>query len=286
VLDGLEDVSAWDEVIALDPSLGRQLDDDELDRALEALGDFADLKSPWCTGHARGVAATAVQAGRDLGLSSDDVQLLRRAALVHDVGMIGVPSGVWDAPKAWTLSQRERARTHPYLLERMLARTPRLDEIARCAAQHHERLDGSGYPHRTRGDALALPARILAVADVHNALGQPRPHREAHTPERTAEILRDEVRAGRLDGDVVDVVLRGGGARGRRRPELPGGLTPREADVLVSLARGRSNPEIAAELHISRKTVSSHLEHIYAKLAVSNRTEAALFAMQHGLTDR
>jgi DNA-binding NarL/FixJ family response regulator len=101
-------------------------------------------------------------------------------------------------------------------------------------------------------------------------------------PARTAEILRDEARAGRLDGEVVNAVLRAGGQRVRRRAELPGGLTPREVDVLVCLARGRTNPEIAAELSISRKTVSSHLEHIYAKLAISTRTEAALFAMQHG----
>jgi DNA-binding NarL/FixJ family response regulator len=80
-------------------------------------------------------------------------------------------------------------------------------------------------------------------------------------------------------------VLRAGGQRVRRRAELPGGLTKREAAVLVALARGRSNPQIAEELSISRKTVSSHLEHIYTKLSVSTRTEAALFAMRHGLCD-
>jgi HD-GYP domain-containing protein (c-di-GMP phosphodiesterase class II) len=285
ILANLEEISAWDEVIALDPSLGRELDDEELDRALEALGDFADLKSPCRAGHSRGVAATAEAAGTALGLPPDDVRMLRRAALVHDVGMIGVPSGVWDESKPWTLSQRERARTHPYLLERMLARTALLREIAHCASLHHERLDGSGYPHGLRGDAISLPARILAVADVHNALGQPRPHREALDATAATEVLRDETRAGRLDGEVVNAVLRAGGQRVRRRAELPGGLTRREVDVLVCLARGRSNPEIAAELTISRKTVSSHLEHIYTKLGISTRTEAALFAMQHGFVD-
>jgi DNA-binding NarL/FixJ family response regulator len=120
---------------------------------------------------------------------------------------------------------------------------------------------------------------------VHQALGQPRPYREPLEGDAIAALLRDEARAGRLDGDVVNAVLRGGGARIRRRAELPGGLTRREAEVLVSLARGRSNPGIAADLSISRKTVSSHLEHIYAKLGITTRTEAALFAMQHGLID-
>jgi HD-GYP domain-containing protein (c-di-GMP phosphodiesterase class II) len=285
VLAGINEISAWDEVIELDPRLAEELTDDGLDRALEALGDFADLKSPCRAGHARGVAATASAAATALGMEPGVVQLLRRAALVHDVGMIGVPSGVWDEPKPWSMSQRERARTHPYLLERMLAHTPMLRRIAQCAAQHHERIDGSGYPHGLRGDAISLPARILAVADVHQALGQPRPHRPAFDVAQIAQILRDEARAGRLDGEAVNAILHAGGARVRRRAELPGGLTKREAEVLVSLARGRSNPEIASELSISRKTVSSHLEHIYAKLGISTRTEAALFAMQHGFTD-
>ena len=95
--------------------------------------------------------------------------------------------------------------------------------------------------------------------------------------------MRDEVRAGRLDGEAVQAVLKAAGHRPRRRAGLPSGLTAREAEVLVRLGQGRSNPQIAAELHVSRKTVSSHLEHIYAKLGVKTRTEAALFAMRHGL---
>ena len=154
VLAGIDEISAWDEVIALDPRLGEALTDEGLDRALEALGDFADLKSPYFTGHARGVAETAVAAATALGMEPGELHMLRRAALVHDVGTIGVPSGVWDERKPWSLSQRERARTHPYLLERMLARTPLLHQIALCAASHHERLDGSGYPRGVRGDAL------------------------------------------------------------------------------------------------------------------------------------
>ncbi|HEY3723135.1 MAG TPA: HD domain-containing phosphohydrolase [Acidimicrobiia bacterium] len=285
VLAGIDAISAWDEVIALDPRLGDELDDDELDRALEALADFTDLKSPCRTGHSRAVAHTAAAAGTTLGMPPDEVRMLRRAALVHDVGMIGVPSGVWEEPKPWTLSQRERARTHPYLLERMLTRTPLLSQIAHCAALHHERLDGSGYPRGLRGDAIPFPARVLAVADVHQALGQTRPHRDAFDPPAIAAMLRDEARAGRLDGEAVNAVLRAGGQRVRRRADLPGGLTRREVEVLMCLARGRSNPEIAADLSISRKTVSSHLEHIYAKLRISTRTEAALFAMRNGFTE-
>lgn len=285
ILDGLGGISAWDEVIALDPQLGSTLTDEQLDSALTAFGDFADLKSPPRLGHSRGVAELADQAGAMIGLPAEHVVMLRRAALVHDIGMIGVPSAVWDEPGRWSISQRERARTHPYLTERMLARTPLLAEVGHCASLHHERLDGSGYPHGLRADAISLPARILAAADVYNALRQPRPHRPAREAADAERTMHDEVRAGLLDGDAVQAVLKVAGHRPRRRAGLPSGLTAREAEVLVRLGQGRSNPEIAAELHVSRKTVSTHLEHIYMKLGVKTRTEAALFAMRHGLIE-
>lgn len=283
VLGELGDISAWDEVIALDPRLGESLSGPRLDTALATLGDFADLKSPSRVGHSRAVAELSVSAGRQLGLTPAEIVLLQRAAWVHDIGMIGVPSTVWEERKPWTLAQRERAQTHPYLTERMLARVPALAPVARCAALHHERLDGSGYPHGLGRDALPMPARVLAVADVYCALRQERPHRPALPTVAATRVLREQVHAGRLDGDAVAAVLVASGQPARRRALLPGGLTAREAEVLVHVARGRSNPEIAAALTVSRKTVSTHLEHIYSKLGVSTRTQAALYAMREGL---
>jgi HD-GYP domain-containing protein (c-di-GMP phosphodiesterase class II) len=284
ILENLGGIAAWEEVITLDPGLGAGLSEDHLERALTAFGDFSDLKSPLRIGDSRGVAELAAQAGAKLGLPEADVVTLRRAAMVKDVGMIGIPSAVWDEPGEWSLAQRERARTHPYLTERMLARVPQLAEVGRCASLHHERLDGSGYPHGLRGEAITLPVRILGAADVYQALRQPRPHRPALGATEAERVMREEVRAGRLDGECVNAVLEAAGHRVRRRAGLPSGLTAREVEVLVRLGQGRSNPEIAAELHVSRKTVSSHLEHIYAKLGVKTRTGAALFAMRHGLT--
>jgi len=285
IVSGLDDVVAWDEVIALDPALGRVLTGPELDAALEALADFADLKSPWRLGHSRGVAHLAASAAARLGLAETDVTLVRRSALVHDLGAIGVSSTVWDETRPWSAAQRERARTHPYLTERMLARSGALAALGKCAAMHHERLDGSGYPHGFAGEAIPLTARILAAADVVHALGEPRPHRAPYPADVAERIVRAEVREGRLDGAAVNAVLEAAGRRVRRRPELPGGVTPREAEVLVLLARGLSNAAIARELTLSRKTVSAHLEHIYRKLDVSTRTQAAMFAMRYALFD-
>jgi HD-GYP domain-containing protein (c-di-GMP phosphodiesterase class II) len=285
VLAGLDRIQAWEEVIALDPRLGAPLAEDQLDRALLAFADFTDLKAPLRLGHSRAVAVVASAAAQRLGLPADDVALVRRAAWVQDLGMIGVPSGVWDETRPWTTVQQERARTHPYLTERMLARLHALAPVARCAAQHHERLDGSGYPHGLGRESLPMTSRVLAAADVHVALRAPRPHRAALPPDSATAVLRQEVRAGRIDGDAAQAVLAAAGQRVRRPTGSSTGLTARETEVLVHLARGLSNPQIAAVLTVSRKTVSTHLEHIYAKLGVSTRTQAALFAMRHGLAD-
>jgi HD-GYP domain-containing protein (c-di-GMP phosphodiesterase class II) len=285
ILADLDTLSAWDEVIALDPSLGAPMSEARFDEALATFGDFADLKDPTRTGHSRGVADLAGGAAASLGLPNAEVANVRRAGWLHDVGVIGVSSTVWTEPGPWSFGQRERARTHPYLTERMLARSPSLRTIGQCAALHHERLDGSGYPKGLTGDAIPISARVLAAADVYEALRQPRPHRPAVEPDVAQQVLREEVSAGRIDGDAANAVLTAAGHRVRRRAALPGGLTPRELDVVVELARGRSNPEIARALGVSRRTVTSHLEHVYTKLGVSSRTEAALFAMRHRLVD-
>jgi HD-GYP domain-containing protein (c-di-GMP phosphodiesterase class II) len=283
VLGGLADIHAWREVIAIDPALRMPLEPARLDSALEAFADFADLKTPYRVGHSRAVAALAGSAAQRLGLPAAEVVLVRRAGLVHDLGVIGIPSAVWNQSRPWTVAERERARTHPYLTERMLSRVPGLASVARCASLHHERLDGSGYPHGLGRESLPPTARVLAAADTYQSLREARPHRGVVPASEAAARLREEVRVGRLDGDAVDAVLGAvGHAVGRRRPP-PGGLTAREGEVLVHLARGMSNPEIAAALTISRKTVSTHLEHVYAKIGVTTRTQAALYAMREGL---
>jgi DNA-binding CsgD family transcriptional regulator len=165
----------------------------------------------------------------------------------------------------------------------MLASSPALRAYGRTAGQHHERLDGSGYPRGTRGDAMTVAGRLLAAADAYHAKLEPRPHRPPLAPADAAGWARAEVRAGRLDGPAVDAVLEAAGHAVRRRKEWPAGLTSREVEVLRLLARGVPNREIAERLVISRKTANNHVEHIYAKIGVSNRARASLFAVTHGL---
>jgi HD-GYP domain-containing protein (c-di-GMP phosphodiesterase class II)/DNA-binding CsgD family transcriptional regulator len=279
----IDSLTAWPAVIAAEPALEIELSDDELESALEAIADFADLKSPWTLGHSRGVADLACTATKHYGLSEHDAGLVRRAGLVHDLGRLGVSNAVWDKRGPLTAAEFERVRMHPYLTDRMLASSEALAPVRAIAVQHHERLDGSGYPRGLSGDALTPAGRILAAADAYHAMTEPRPHREARTAEAAAAELRSGVRQSLFDGDAVDAVLRAAGHPVKRRREWPAGLTNREVEVLRLLVRGLSNKEVAEQLVISRKTAGSHVEHIYTKLGVSNRAQASLFAVKHGL---
>ncbi len=243
------------------------------------------MKSPHLAGHSRGVANLAAEAGRLCGMNASDIATLRRAGFLHDLGRLGVSNAVWERRGPLDETGLERVRLHAYLTDRMLSRLPALDRARRVAARHHERLDGSGYPAGLRGAELSMSDRVLAAADVYHALCEPRPHRDPFDSTAAAAVLGREVKAGRLDGHAVTAVLRAAGQRVRSRIAGPSGLTAREVEVLRLLARGKSNKAIAAALTVTRKTVSSHVEHIYTKLGVVSRAAATLFAIQHGLVD-
>ena len=281
----LDGVTTWAAVIDAEPGLARCLDDTELDTALQAIADFIDVKSPYTLGHSRAVADLAANAAEHLRFSADDITHVGRAALLHDLGRLGVPNTIWDKPGALTPGEIERVRLHPYLTHRMLAGSPTLAALGATAVQHHERLDGSGYPRGLRSDALTPCGRVLAAADAYRSKLEPRPHRPAVAPQQAADWLRAEVRAGRLDAAAVDGVLVAAGHPARRRKPHAGGLTAREVEVLQMLARGMTNSQTAAALGISGKTVSRHVENIYAKIGVSNRARASLFAVRNGLLD-
>jgi HD-GYP domain-containing protein (c-di-GMP phosphodiesterase class II) len=283
LLASMDEVDGWDALIGGHKALGRELRGDDLDQVLEAFADYADIKSPFTLGHSRGVAQFAATAATTLGLPADDVVLVRRAALVHDVGIIGVSSGILDKPGRLTEVERERIRTHPYLTARTFSKPAALAAIGQLAALHHERMDGSGYPSGVGADSLPMTARVIAAADVYHALLEPRPHRAPFSAEIARQMLADEVADGRLDGDAVRAVLDAAGHRVRGPALHPGGLSAREVEVLVLFCRGRAKKQIAQELTISIKTVSAHLEHVYAKLHVRSRGAAAMYAMRHGL---
>jgi HD-GYP domain-containing protein (c-di-GMP phosphodiesterase class II) len=284
----LEEATATSPVdlVSAAPGLRRTLTDDELDRALEALADFTDLRSTWRSGHSRRVAALAGAAAMAAGLAPPDVDVVRRAGLVHDIGLHGVPATILDKEGPLTAGEAERLRLHAYYTERMLARPTALARVGAVAGLVRERMDGSGYHRGLSGALIPSGARVLAAADVYCALTEDRPYRGAQPTARAAATLRSEARSGRLDADAVDAVL--AAATGRapaRRRTGPAGLTPREVEVLVLIARGASTRQVARALGISPKTAGTHIERIYSKTGASTRSTATLFAVQHGLLD-
>lgn len=285
VFDGLKDATDWESMIASDPRLQHRLTESQLDVALEAIADFTDLRSRSRTGHSRAVAELVSRAGELSGLSASDVVILRRAALVHDVGMHGIPATILEKPGPLTSIESERLRMHAYYTERTLSRPPTLAKIGAVASLVSERLDGTGYHRGLSGSAIPMTGRILAAACAFQAMTEPRAYRPARTPKDAASELRSEVRAGRLGPDAVDAVLSAAGQHRPKRAVGPGGLTPREIEVLTLIARGASNKQVARMLGIAAKTAGTHIERIYSKIGASTRSGATLFAMQNGLLD-
>jgi HD-GYP domain-containing protein (c-di-GMP phosphodiesterase class II) len=285
LLETEENDPDWIALIDAEPGLQAKLSESEVDTAFEAVADFTDLRSPFFAGHSRGVADLAAAAARELGLPEAEVVTTRRAGLLHDVGRHGIPATILDKPGPLTTAERERVRLHPYYTERMLARPPMLARLAGIAASHHERLDGTGYHRALNASSLSVPSRVLAAADEYHAMIEPRAYRSAMTAEDAAKELRRDVTAGRLDGDAVEAVLVAAGHARRKRRSGPDGLTPREIEVLVLIARGASNRQVAQTLDITPKTVGTHIERIYTKIGASTRATATLFAVQHGLLE-
>lgn len=274
--------SVWQATMAVEP--GRLLlHGPAVDRALAAVGDFADLMSSYFVGHAAAVAALAGGAAERLGLAPEEVCAVRRAGHVHDVGRVAVPTSVWNRPGPLTADQWEQVRLHAYQTERVLGPSEVLHPLAALAGAHHERSDGSGYHRGSVAALLPVPARVLAAADAYRTWIEPRPHRPAAAPGEAAGRLAEQANAGLLDADAVGAVV---AAAGEQVPPLmrPAGLTEREAQVVVLVARGLQTKQVGHRLEISPKTADRHLQHAYAKMGVSTRAAATLFAMQHGLT--
>ncbi len=182
ILDDLDAGPTWDAVIGAEPALGVLLSDAEFDRALLAIADFVDLKSPYTLGHARAVSELAAEAGTKLGLEDEEVGILRRAGLANDLGRLGVSNAIWDKRGTLGAGEWERVRMHPYLTERMLHQSIALAPLGAIAVQNRERLDGSGYPRGLSGGAISMPARVLGAADAYQSMCELRPYREALLP--------------------------------------------------------------------------------------------------------
>ena len=268
--------------VAAEPPPVSRIGPAELDRICVAFASFADLKGTHLLGHSRHVAELADGAAALLGLTASERVTLRTAALLHDIGRVGVPSSIWDRPGRLGAADWERVRLHPYWTGRILSRWIGFETVQAIACAHHERLDGSGYPSGARAAELSMSERVLAASDVFAALTEDRPHRLARSPQQAATELDREVRSMRLDATCVSAVVEAAGLP-RPRSTWPNDLTTREVDVLRLVARGMTNREIGETLFVSPRTVQHHLASVYDKTGQRTRAGAAVFAMQHAI---
>jgi HD-GYP domain-containing protein (c-di-GMP phosphodiesterase class II) len=207
-VDALEDDAAFwaslqaPDVEAVEPAdRVERADDARLDRVAEAFAGIVDAKSPYTARHCAGVAEIADGIASSMGLDKPTRRLLRRAALLHDVGKLGVSNLILDKRGPLSHGEWRAVRRHPRLSLIILRGVPALADVARLSSTHHERLDGSGYPYGLLAGELNLADRILQVADVAEALTSERPYREALAPDEVLAIMRYDA-GKRLDADA------------------------------------------------------------------------------------
>ncbi len=172
-----------------------------------ALVEAVEAKDPYTRGHTQRVAELAVLIAQDLGYDSERLKVLNQAAMLHDIGKIGIPDSVLNKPGRLTAAEFDVIKEHPVRSHRIIQHAKSLQREVAGVRHHHERVDGSGYPDGLKGEAIPMDARVIAVADVLDALTSARPYREAWSVERALEII-DQESGTKLDVDCVAALHR------------------------------------------------------------------------------
>jgi putative nucleotidyltransferase with HDIG domain len=184
-----------------------RVDEGYLDRVADAFSGVVDAKSPWTYRHSDRACVIVLSLADELGADAETLRDLRRAALLHDIGKLAVSNRILDKPARLTEAEFAQVREHPAVTEEILSRLPGCEHLAPVAGAHHERLDGGGYPRGLAAPQLTMPMRLLAVADVYEALTSDRPYRAALSSDEALRIMRADVPA-RLDVEAFTALER------------------------------------------------------------------------------
>jgi len=186
--------SISEQVLAIAPVRASEATtDDYFDRIVRAFGSIIDAKSPFTSGHSERVAIFSDMIAAELGLSETDRLWIRRGARLHDLGKLGVSNTILDKPGKLDEDEWEAMKQHASYTYDILKLITPLERFAYVAASHHEKLDGTGYPHGVRDDDISLVTRIITTADIFDAITAERPYRQAIPVEKTLEIMQDSV---------------------------------------------------------------------------------------------
>jgi len=177
----------------------------DLRQLAEIFSRIVDAKSPFTAQHSRGVARLARFLGELKGMDGDQCDLLELSGLLHDLGKLRVPDEILQKPSALSEAEFAQMERHTFETYQILSRIEGVGSLAEMAAFHHESLTGEGYPFHRGGEQVSDGSRIVAVADVFQALSQERPYRHSLEPEEILRILREMAESGRLDPSLVDL---------------------------------------------------------------------------------
>ena len=187
-------------VIDLEPGAVLRANEKQIDNISEAFADVVDAKSPFTHGHSLGVRDAAMHIARQMGMSGERSRLIHRAALLHDIGKLRVPNTILDKPGKLDVIEWQVVREHPGLGAEILGRIKPFKELARIVGEHHEKLDGSGYPAGLKANQLSIESRTLAVADIYGALLEDRAYRKGIGRQEAIATMAKFI-PGRLDAD-------------------------------------------------------------------------------------
>jgi HD-GYP domain-containing protein (c-di-GMP phosphodiesterase class II) len=246
------------------------------------LADVIELKLPWLAGFSRRVAELARASAAQAGLIALEEKPLVRAALLHGLGRVAVPNAVWDRPGKLDAADWDKVHQAPFWTARAGSQVAAIQVEATLASFAYERLDGSGYFRKARGEAMGMQERVLAVAVAFAGLCSARPWRPPHGAPAAAALLTAQAAAGRFDRQAVEAVIAAAGTQARA-PARDGLLSAREAEVLRHVSLGETSRDTARALKISPAAVRSHVDAIFEKLGSSTRPAATLKALARGL---
>jgi len=248
----------------------------------EVGADMTDHKANHFRSHSRRVAALSAAAARVAGMGPEQIDTLRQAALVHDIGKCAISNRIWYKSAPLNVSEQLEMEGHSFQTEFILSHGAPFKPYAHIAACAHERADGSGYHRRVPLSDVAC--NILAVANTYDELIRGSLNTAAVTESEAAKQLTQAAADKKFLPTAVTAVLKAAGHRDRElHIAYPFGMTRREVQVLARLAKSETTAELAEALSISPKTADHHIQNIYNKTGIRARPALALLALEHGI---
>jgi putative two-component system response regulator len=181
---------------------------DSAETVVFALARAVEAKSPYTHGHSERVTSYSLALAREAGVGAADLEVLRKGALLHDVGKISIPDAILNKPGPLTAEEFELVKEHAARGAHIVEPLGSLREAIPLIRWHHERPDGRGYPDGLKGDAIPLLVRVLSVCDVFDSLASDRPYRAPIPPAVCVDMLKDSAKGGGLDPGLVDLFAR------------------------------------------------------------------------------